>query len=201
MLFAIRRDLRRPESSRHYCDRHQWFGASQQPYWPYGNVAMKKVAASIVLAFAFCLSASADVWKWVDVSGKTHYVDTKTAIYTWVDEYGKTHYSDKPEHESAVSVELMWHSTGDLPDASASVSKASTRRARKIDPNETELDRYERESAEAYFCKRAREIYDSYLSAPRLYKTNEDGEKEYLSDEESATTIADTETKVAALCN
>ena len=77
---------------------------------------MKNVIAIIVLAFGLCLSAQADVWKWVDAFGKTRYVDTMTPIYTWLDDYDKVHYSDRPEHENAVAVVLVWHSKGTLAD-------------------------------------------------------------------------------------
>jgi hypothetical protein len=46
----------------------------------------------------------------VDESGKTHFVDSNSAIYTWLEEFGKRHYADMPEHEDAFSVELVWHS-------------------------------------------------------------------------------------------
>ena len=59
----------------------------------------------------------------------------------------------------------------------------------------------EREKAEKYYCKRAQEVYDSYLKAPRLYKTNDTGVREYLSDEESAQTLAETKARVEELCN
>ena len=32
-------------------------------------------------------------------------------------------------------------------------------------------------------CKRATEAHDSYVNAPRLYRTNDDGEREYLDEE------------------
>lgn len=162
---------------------------------------MKKLTAIIVLAFAFCLSANADIWKWVDAYGKTHFVDSNKPIYTWLDEYGKVHYSDKPGHENAVSVELVWHSTGTLDDKKTAEGKSDAASGKEIDPNESATDRFEREMAEAYYCKRAREIYDSYRNAPRLYKTNESGEREYLSEEEAAATLAETEARVNELCN
>ncbi len=162
---------------------------------------MKKLTAIIVLACGLCLPASADVWKWVDVYGKTHFVDTMTTIYTWLDEYGKVHYSDKPEHAEAVSVELVWHSTGRLADKKGADGSAAASRDKEIDPNETVDERIEREMAEAYYCKRAREIYDSYANAPQLYKTGADGEKVYLTGEEAEEILADTKARVAELCN
>ena len=162
---------------------------------------MKKVTAIIGLALGLCLSAKADVWKWVDAYGETRYVDTMTTIYTWLDDYGKVHYSDHPEHENAVSVELVWHSTDNLSDSESTDSQTGTSRGKEIDPNETVDERIEREMAEAYYCKRAREIYDSYVNAPQLYKTNADGQKEYLSNEEAEATLSKTKARVAELCN
>lgn len=162
---------------------------------------MKKLTAIIVLAFGLCLNANADIWKWVDAYGDTHFVDTNTPIYTWLDESGKVHYSDKPDHKDAVAVQLVWHSTGDLEGAEEPGEESGGSRSDPVDPNETEEERQEREQAEAYYCKRATEIYDSYLNAPQLYKTNADGEKEYLTEEEAETTLTETKARVEELCN
>lgn len=151
-----------------------------------------------VLSFSFvCAAAHADVWKWVDATGKTHFVDTNTPIYTWVDESGDIHYSDTPDHEDAVSVELVWISGGSLDQVKDGNDKAGTGFAY---PGETPEERAERQEAEAYYCKRATEIYDSYVNAPRLYKSDEAGERVYLSKEEAAETIAATRAHKDELC-
>ena len=46
----------------------------------------------------------------------------------------------------------------------------------------------------------ASEIYDSYSKAPRLYKTNAEGQREYLSDKEAAALLAETKAKVTEWC-
>ena len=56
------------------------------------------------------------------------------------------------------------------------------------------------EKAEAYYCKRATEIYDSYVNAPRLYKTGADGDKVFLTDEEAEATLSETKDRVSELC-
>lgn len=158
---------------------------------------MKKLTI-FLLTCGFCVSANADIWKWVDAKGDTHFVDSNTPIYTWLDELGKVHYSDKPDHENAVSVQLVWHAPGKLDDSGDGATarvKADTSR-----PGETAEEKFEREAAEAYYCKRAREIYETYSKAPRLYTTASDGQRVYLSDEESAQTLADTKAKVDELC-
>jgi hypothetical protein len=158
---------------------------------------MKKLIA-ITLWLAIFSGAHADVWSWVDAHGDMHFVDSKTAIFTWVDELGKVHYSDKPGHEDAISVQLVWHSSGQLADVGESDPESVSRD--NGHPGESPEDKHEREMAEAYYCKRATEIYDSYTNAPRLYKTNSDGERAYLSDEEAAQTMAETKAKMTELC-
>jgi hypothetical protein len=158
---------------------------------------MKKLLIICALLFAMTQAAHADVWKWLDALGKTHYVDTKKPIYTWVDEEGKVHYADQPGHEDAVSVQLVWYSKGEIDETAAPEKKADSGYAF---PGETAEQRAERESAEAYYCKRATEVYESYLSAPQLYTTNEQGEREILSKEDVARTIDETRNKKNELC-
>jgi hypothetical protein len=157
---------------------------------------MTRILTIFVLAVGLSAPAFADVWKWVDATGKTHFVDTMTPIYTWLDEDGKRHYSDTPGHEDAVSVELVWHSGGtldDLEDPAADEDGYAY-------PGETAEERAEREAADAYYCKRATEIFESYLNAPRLYRTNDAGEREYLSEKDAAATIAETKARMNELC-
>jgi hypothetical protein len=167
-----------------------------------GLPMQKQIARLIFLFCFFTAAANADIWQWTDAQGDTHYVNTLKPIYTWVDELGKVWYSDKPDHEDAVSVELVWHSTGDSVDEIIAEAKPEKKRGDTwAYEGETPDERYEREKAEAYYCKRAKDIYDSYLKAPRLYRTSESGEREYLSDEDSAQTLAETEARVKELCD
>ena len=158
---------------------------------------MKRLVA-IALGLCISVGAYADIWKWVDQHGGKHYVDSNTAIFTWVDEFNRVHYSDKPDHENAVSVQLVWHSEGKLenenPEAEKKVARSNAY------PGESVEEREERESAEAYYCNRAKEIYDAYSNAPRLYKTTSDGERAYLSDDEAEQMLSETQAKVDELC-
>lgn len=164
---------------------------------------LTRIFSILIVGCGICATAQADIWRWTDAQGKIHFVDSDTPIYTWLDEMGKVHYSDTPDHYSAVKVELVWHSpNSSLPNESPIGTKTPVvKRQQYIPPGETEGERHEREQAEAYYCKRAREIYDSYLSAPRLYKTDSDGNRVYLSESEGAELLADTEMKVDALCH
>ena len=160
--------------------------------------AMIRFLTTITLLFGLCLTANADVWKWVDAFGETHFVTTLTPIYTWVDDLGKVHYADKPDHEDAVSVVLVWHSTGTIDEVDNTEDESAS--GGFAFPGETAEARAEREKAEAYYCKRATEIYESYLNAPQLYRTGDDGKREYLGKKEAAATIAETKAKKDELC-
>lgn len=160
---------------------------------------MKPLLTLIALTVGLSLPAHADIWKWLDADGKSHFVDTLTPIYTWIDEFGKVHYSDTPDHEDAVSVELVWQSPGPLTESDESDDGGRSGEG-YAHPGETAEDRAEREAAEKYYCKRATEIFESYLNAPRLFRSNDAGEREYLSEEDAAATIAETKAKMNELC-
>ena len=157
---------------------------------------MVRILSSFVLLAGFATTAQADIWKWVDANGDTHFVDSDTPIYMWTDESGKVHYADTPRHEDAVTVDLVWHSTGELEDMAAQEDEDGF-----AYPGETVEDRHARQQAEAYYCQRAQEIYDSYVNAPQLYRTNEDGEREYLSRAEARAEIAEVAARRDELCN
>lgn len=160
---------------------------------------ISRIFATIVLLGGLCQSAGADIWRWIDANGDTHFVDTIRPIYTWRDDSGKVFFSDKPDHSNAVSVKLIWHSNGSLRDVQQ--DKQAESDSKKFLPGETEAEREQRLQAEAYYCKRATEIYDSYVNAPRLYVTGTDGDPEYLSDKEAAKTIAATKAQVDEVCS
>lgn len=161
---------------------------------------MKYLIITCTLLFGLFQTANADIWKWIDTFGKTHFVDTMRPIYTWVDDDGRLHYADHPDHEDAVSVELVWHSVGTL-DETGVAAAAASKDDGYAHPGETAEQRAERKRAEEYYCMRATEIYDSYMNAPQLYKTDENGKREYLSKDDVARTIAATRAKKDELCN
>ena len=156
----------------------------------------------LALSVLCCGSAAADVWKWVDAKGETHFVSTETSIYTWV-EAEKVFYSDTPDHEDAVLVQLVWHSRGTLKDAEPSVettvAAAGDSEGYAVEA-ETPQERAVREAAEAHYCKRVTEIYKSYENAPRLYRTDDKGKREYLSDKDAKATLDDAKSKMEEAC-
>ncbi len=157
---------------------------------------MSYLRTLLLLTILCAGSAMADVWLWVDNTGETHFVETNRPLFTWVDESGRTFYSDRPDHEDAVLVQLVWVSEGTIDDID-SAEESSDGFAYE---GETADERAEREEQEAHYCKRATEIYDSYVNAPRMYRTDDDGEREYLSKKEAEMTMQETKVKMDDLC-
>lgn len=160
---------------------------------------MNRLPFLLLIPLCLPIAADADVWKWLDAEGNTHFVDTKRPIYTWTDRWGKVHYSDTPDHEDAVSVELVWVSGGSLDELEEGPGSGGANGY--AFPGETAEMRAERQAAEAYYCKRASEIVDAYKQAPSLYRTDDSGERVTLTEEEAAATIADAEQKRKAYCH
>lgn len=162
---------------------------------------MKRLLVLLLLTAGVSMHAAADVWMWIDANGNTHFVDTNRPIYTWKDEFGKVHFADMPDHKDAVSVQLKWVSAGTLEEVMAKRNGTSGSSDESYaHPGETAEERAEREAAEAYYCKRAREIYESYVNAPDLYRTDDNGERVYLTKAEAKATIAETKAKMDDLC-
>ena len=139
---------------------------------------MRQLIASILLLFGPCIAANADIWKWVNEDGNVHFGDT-------------------PAREYAVNAELVAYTPGKRSTSTSSNGQTNTSRGNDTNPEEIRA----RQDSQAYYCNRAKEIYDSYVDAPRLYRTSEDGRREYLSDQEAAAALANAEASVAEWCN
>jgi len=162
---------------------------------------MSRIITVAALLLSICVNANADIWLWTDAHGEVHMVNSSKPIYTWLDESGRVHYSDTPDHEDAVSVELVWHSTETTVEPAGNQTATAASATRGAFPGETEGERVAREQAEDYYCKRAQNIYDSYVNAPRLYETDSDGERSYLDDQQTAAKLEETKSAVTQLCN
>lgn len=147
-----------------------------------GGLGMKELAAVILLSFGLCLTANADIWKWVDADGNVH-------------------YSDTPARANASGAERVDYTLRNRSASKSSDSRAVTSQADDVDSDETAEEGQAREDAQTYYCEKAKDIYRSYVDAPRLYRTGADGQREYLSSEEAAATLADARAKVAEWCN
>jgi hypothetical protein len=155
---------------------------------------MIRLIFMLSLGLGLCHSAVADIWKWTDANGDVHYVATRSPIYTWVDSSGKVHWADTPYYEGAVQVKLVWYSNSDMPTETDPGSNG--RQASNLDEEMTSGGSSMRE----FRCDRATQIRDYYADSDKLYRTDEDGNKVYLTDEEMEQKLKEVRATVEEWC-
>lgn len=126
---------------------------------------MKTLTTTVVLTLAFCATAKADMYKWVD-------------------EQGIVHFGDRPQHVTALGMAKPTFPAPAVADQTAD-DNTQTQDAQTVEE----------------YCAEVRDMYDDYVSAPSLYKTNEKGQREYLSARESRRLIGDLKARLAESCS
>mgnify|MGYP001814147094 FL=1 len=142
---------------------------------------MKELIMTIALTLGLCMTANAEVWKWVDADGNVH-------------------YGDRPQHASSQGIKLAHHTSGSRSAKSSGQGRASSSQSAASAAEGAASESAEGRKAQEYYCNQASEIYASYSKAPRLYRTNADGQREYLSDREAARLLAESKAKVTEWC-
>jgi hypothetical protein len=132
---------------------------------------LMRIAAVLVL-MVVSLAASADVYKWVDAQGRTH-------------------YSDRPDSDTAERLAVASRRTN--PSAVAERNAAASERRQSTDAQAAE-QRQEQTSSKAVSedvektrdqqCKEAKEQYRVAIESQKLYRMGKNGEREYLTSPE-----------------
>ncbi len=153
------------------------------------------------------------------IAGRAGAADEGT-VYLWVDKNGTPHYEDRPPEgaeasASARELNLRYKLTdeqavaeagkrkADLSDAAqlrekqqAEDKAADQKTADKADAEDKDKVLTEREAG----CKQAKERLQKYETAHRLYKPGPDGQRTYLTDEETDAARADARRTVDEWC-
>ncbi len=148
---------------------------------------MKKLAL-ILLGLSVSIGASAAVWMWTDADGVVHYSDypaDEGAVLIEIESKSTNRAAIAEQREETIALERERQQGNRL----RREGKAEEKAQRKID----------RELAKEK-CATATERYDTYYNAPRLYRTTEDGDFEYLSSEEIDALRAKEMTAISKWC-
>jgi major membrane immunogen (membrane-anchored lipoprotein) len=129
-------------------------------------------------------------------------------IYKWTDENGNVHYEDRP---TGAATEERLHMTYNRTDSSAvrqrTQARVDARTARE--EAKTAAAESEKEAAEnaavaaerAQKCEKSRARLESYLQARRVYRTDENGERVYLDDEQRQEARQKAEEQISEFCS
>jgi len=144
-------------------------------------------------------------------------------VFLWVDKNGTPHYEDRPPEgteasASAKELSLRYKLTDPQTAAASGKQKAELADAAKLrekqqaedksaDPGEKaaqdradEQDKDKVTTEREQGCKQAKERLQKYSTAHRLYKPGPDGQRSYLTDEETDAARADAQRTVDEWC-
>jgi hypothetical protein len=121
---------------------------------------MRRAALTVVLLLLPLYATSGDVYRTVDAQGHVEYTDTPTPGSELVHVVGGHVASQAPAKIDGAK------------RADEQLSQESAQRAMQSDLAQARTEQ----------CKKATEAYQQSIRARRIYKTDDDGSKEYLSD-------------------
>jgi len=131
-------------------------------------------------------------------------VPASAQVYKWVDEKGVTHYGERPpQGKSAQEVEQRLANPG---PASGKAAQPNWKeqdlefRRRRIESEQTEAKTRQREASQKQACNQARDQLAQMKSARRVYRLDEKGERVFQSDDERNGSIARLEQLVSENC-
>jgi len=129
-------------------------------------------------------------------------------IYKWTDENGNVHYEDRPTGAATEERLYMTYSRTDSNAVQQRVKARVDARTAREDAR-AEAAESQKEAAEsaavaaerAQKCENSRARLDSYLQARRVYRTDENGERVYLDDEQRQEARQKAEEQVSEFCS
>jgi hypothetical protein len=130
---------------------------------------IRTLAIALVLTFAGAAAHAADVYRWVDAQGGIHYTDTWVPGSTLIKVDHHPRASDTPP-PSARTVQNKTLAAG--AQASADATKSADERAVHADVAQ----------AQDAQCKQAKDDYTKAISSRRIWNTDKDGQRQYLSE-------------------
>jgi hypothetical protein len=148
---------------------------------------IRTLAIALVLTGAAAIADAADVYRYVDAQGGVHYSDT------WVP--GSTlikidHHVNNTASNAAAKTTAQNRTAIAGERASVEVAHANEQRAVQADVAQ----------AREQQCKQAQDNYDKAIHSRRIFKSNKDGEREYLNDTDADAYRLQLRTDMQAAC-
>ena len=128
-------------------------------------------------------------------------------IYKWVDADGNVHYEDRPLGEDVERVDILSRST-DNSQVQAAIQARRDRetarleaRAQRDEEAKAALEAQQESEQRAAKCQENRARMEAYLASRRLYKENENGEREYLDEEQTMAAREKVQEQIQEYCD
>lgn len=163
---------------------------------------MKLFSVAIALALCVALPASAQMYKWVDSSGKVHYSDKPPPGNV------KTEKLREPAREASAPAEID-DKGGKEKDAAKPGPRTAAEQEQAFRKRQTEAAKAQEEQTRkeadardrAENCRRAKAALAELELGGRQARINEKGERVFLTDQQIAQASAQARQEAAAACN
>ena len=148
-------------------------------------------AARLLALFALAMASplGAQVYKWVDANGVTHYGSAPPPA-------GKSKEVPIKDPSARASGE-----SGGSAYANSIKSRETEFRKRQVQREQDEVRVAEEKSKRDAECRRIRADVSDLRNVPRLFETNEKGERVYISDAKRESELARQEAELQRRCN
>jgi len=129
-------------------------------------------------------------------------------IYKWTDENGNVHYEDRPSGAATEErLQMTYNRTSSSAVHQRVQARVDARTARE--EAKTAAEASEKEAAEnaaiaaerAQKCDKSRARLESYLQARRVYRTDDNGERVYLDEDQRQEARKKAEEQIAEFCS
>jgi hypothetical protein len=139
------------------------------------------------------VAASADIYKWKDADGNVRYSDQPPP--------GKIPYETMANRKpAATNAEPKASGAADAKDKSAT-DKGQKQKAATDNQQKESQEKQDAQRIREQNCTAARSNLQSYKAGGRMVKFDENGERNYLSDQEIASGLANAEKDVSQWCD
>lgn len=127
-------------------------------------------------------------------------------IYKWTDEDGNVHYEDRPVGDSDMEhVDIVSRSTDNSVvqarvDADRKARAAARQVASEAPPEMTKEELRAEQKDRQEKCQSYRQKLETFLTRPRLYEEDADGERDYLEEDEIMAARSKVEEQITEYC-
>ena len=125
-------------------------------------------------------------------------------VYKWVDEKGVTHYGERaPQGAKAREVEQHLANPAPAPGKATPPDWKAQElefRRRRIESEQAESRQEQQDAANRRYCNEARDRLARLKAAHRIYRLDDKGQRVYESDDERQASVAQLEQQIAQRC-
>jgi hypothetical protein len=105
-------------------------------------------------------------------------------LYKYVDKDGKTVYTDQPPNTDSKQLNVQTGTSSPTPTPKTALERDKELQKGRDESNKKSADASKAQAQKDQVCQSAKDNYAQYAAGGRMQRTNANGEREFLSDDE-----------------